>query len=78
MKYTVSTHEGVVIDNPSIEVQGTFDNPNDETFKPNIVFVFDESRIFHELPPQPYVDGTWNDGDVEKAIENHLKTLEIE
>lgn len=77
MKYTVSTHEGVIIDNPTIEVQGTFDNPNNETFTPRIVFVFGESRIFHELPPQPYVDGTWNDSDVEKSIELHLKTLEI-
>jgi len=78
MKYTVNTHEGVVIDNSTIEIVGTFDDPINETFKPSIVFVFGESRIYHELPPQPYVNGTWNDEDVKLAIENHLKTLEIE
>jgi hypothetical protein len=29
------------------------------------------------MPPQPYVNGTWNDSDVQKAIEKHLKSLEI-
>ena len=77
MKYTVNTHEGVVIDNPQIEVIGTFDDPIKETFTPSIIFVFGESRIFHELPPQPYVNGTWDDSNVELAIENYLKTIEI-
>jgi len=77
MKYTVNTHEGVVIDNPTIEIVGTFDDPINETFKPSIIFVFGENRIYHELPSQPYVNGTWNDEDVENAIENHLKTLEL-
>jgi hypothetical protein len=56
---------------------GTFDNPIEQTFKTSIIFVFGESRIFHEMPPQPYVNGTWNDSDVQKAIEKHLKSLEI-
>jgi len=77
MKYTVNTHQGVVIDNPTIEIVGTFDNPINETFTTSIIFVFGESRIFHEMPPQPYVNGTWNDEDVDKAIEKHLKSLEI-
>jgi hypothetical protein len=77
MKYQVNTHKGVVIDNPSIEIVGTFDNPIEETFTPSIIFAFGENRIFNEMPPQPYINGTWNDSDVDKAIEKHLKSLEI-
>lgn len=77
MKYTVDTHEGVIIENPEIELIGTFDNPIEQTFKPSILFKFGDSKIHHELPPQPYVNGTWTDVNVELAIENHLKTLEI-
>jgi len=31
--------------------------------------------IAHELPAQPYVNGTWDDADVMAAVENYLKTI---
>ena len=77
MKYTVNTHEGLIIENPKIEIFGTFDNLKEKIFKPIIIFVFGESRIYHDLPEQPYINNTWDDNDVELAIENHLKTLEV-
>lgn len=59
------------------EIHSTLDNPNDETFTVSIVFVSGMTRIFNQLPPQPYVNGTWNDADVQKAVEVYLKTIEV-
>lgn len=75
------THKGVIIENPTYEIlPETVDNHIKETFSPAIIVGSEKSNniaIYHRLPPQPYVNGTWGDEDVVNAVENHLKTLEI-
>lgn len=59
------------------EIHSTLDNPNDQTFTPSIVFISGTTRIFNTLPSQPYVNGTWTDEDVNTAINEHIKSIEI-
>ena len=74
--YTVNTHPGLQMINPNYEInQGTKDFFKDKTFQPSITFVIGNSRIFHQLPPQPYVNDSWDDAIVESAIENYLKSI---
>ena len=61
----------------TLEVISTIDNPIDRTFTPTVVFISGEVRIANQLPPQPYVNGTWTDEDVTESVENYLKTIEI-
>ena len=59
------------------EVHSTLDNPNDETFTVTVVFVSVSTRIANTLPSAPYVKGTWTDEDVENAIQNYIKSIEV-
>lgn len=59
------------------EVHSTLDNPNAETFTPTVVFISGKTRIANQLPPQPYVNGSWTDEDVSNAIENYIKSIEV-
>jgi hypothetical protein len=77
MKYKVETHPGVVIENPEIEILKTIDYPKNKTFQPIILFIFGESRIYHELPEYDYINDTWGDDDVDNTITEYLKTIEI-
>ena len=74
--FEVETHKGLKMVDPNYEInQGTKDFPIDEKFIPSITFIFDNSRIFHQLPPQPYVNGGWEDKDVEDAVARYLKNI---
>lgn len=59
------------------EVHSTLDNPKDETFTPTVVFVSGKTRIANQLPPQPYVNGTWSDKDVNDAVENYIQLITV-
>lgn len=76
--YAVPSHPGVLIVDPTVVVVSTIDRPLQQQFQPAIEFVRGERvRIHHDLPPQPYVAGTWTDEDVEQAVAAHLVTLEV-
>jgi hypothetical protein len=53
------------------------DLPQAQTFTPLIALKGEALTysIAHELPAQPYVNGTWDDVDVMAAVESYLKTI---
>lgn len=59
------------------EVHSTLDNPNNETFTVTVVFISGSTRIANTIPPAPYVNGTWTDADVESAISEYIKSIEV-
>lgn len=59
------------------EVHSTLDNPNDETFTVTVIFVSGSTRIANTIPPAPYVKGTWTDEEVENAISEYIKSIEV-
>ena len=74
----LESHPGVDLINPKIERLGTFDDHIKKTFTPTIVFVVEPNiRIAHNMPAQPYVNGTWEDEDVENAIQEYIKSIEV-
>ena len=79
MKIELDSHKGVIMINPIVELISTLDNPIKETFTPSLVFIDgDRIRIGHDLPPQPYVKGTWTDEDVQNAINKYLQSIDLE
>lgn len=81
MKIQVKTHAGLILIDPNIEIHSTLDDPNAETFTPSIILVDSvnpEIRIGHVLPPQPYVNGTWTDKDVEQTIAKYIDEIKID
>jgi len=59
------------------EVHSTLDNPNDQTFTATIVFVSGNNRIAATIPSATYVNGTWTDEDVENAVQEYIKSIEV-
>lgn len=79
MKIEVYSHNEILED-PIVELDKTIDIPKNETFMPCIVLIDnkDKKRRFGMyLPEQPYINGTWTDEDVQKAIDEHLKSISI-
>jgi hypothetical protein len=73
IKVNLGTHPDLIMIDPKWELNGTFDNPKNETFQPSIIWLWHGSRINELLPEQPYVNGTWDDENVNNAIENYIK-----
>ena len=73
--FEVDTHPGVTIINPEIEVIQTIDKPQDKVFIPCVIIHAENIKIYHILPPQPYVNGTWEDEDVQVSIINYFTEL---
>lgn len=74
--FTINTHEGVDLTGEKWTLVKTIDHSDSQTFTPCIIFNESErTNIYYELPPQPYVNDTWNDEDVQVAILNHIKQL---
>lgn len=80
MKIEVSTHPGLIISNPTIEIYYTMDDPNGKTFTPTIILIDEENpriRIGHTLPPHPYINDAWDDMDVSNYINEYLEKIKI-
>jgi hypothetical protein len=75
MKFTLETHQALTIVDPEIVLIKTIDYPITETFVPCVIVKWQGNDIYHELPPQPYVNGTWTDARVVTAIETHFKSI---
>lgn len=73
--FEVDTHPGVTIVNPEIEIVQTIDKAQDKVFIPCVIIHAPNIKIYHILPPQPYVNGTWEDEDVQAAIINYFNQL---
>ena len=79
MRIELDTHKGVILENPTIELMGTYDDPINETFTPTIRLTDGENvKPWHDLPPQPYVKGTWTDEDVQNAIDKYLNEIDLD
>lgn len=79
MKIEVATHNEILID-PIIELEKTIDNPKNKTFQPVIVLVDKDNpirRFGQFLHEQPYINDTWTDEDVQNAINDYLKSVEL-
>jgi len=59
------------------EIHSTIDNPNNETFTPTVVFISGANKIANTLPPQPYVNGTWTDDDIQKSIDEYILAITV-
>lgn len=75
MTFTIETHSDRTFTDPSITVVETVDNPIAETFTPRVIIADSTGEYSHTLPPQPYVNGTWDDTDVETAVTNYFNSL---
>lgn len=73
--FEVDTHPGVTIVNPEIEVIQTIDKPQDKVFIPHVIIHAPNINIYHILPPQPYVNGTWEDENVISAVTIYFTNL---
>lgn len=73
--FELDTHPGVTIVNPEIVVVETVDRAAEETFTPHVLVSAPNITIYHELPPQSYVKGTWGDDEVQDAITNYFSKL---
>lgn len=74
--YAVPSHPGLLLVDPEVIIVSTLDLPRLQRYRPSIELVMgDHVRIHHDLPEQPYVDGTWTDADVSASVEAHLLTL---
>ena len=79
MKLILDTQPGVTIVNPTFELQRTVDlYPSDNKFQPEVLVITENIKIYHVLPPQDYVNGTWNDNDVQNAIKNYFEQIKID
>lgn len=81
MKIELESHPGVVLLDPFVELLTTTDDEKNETFTPAIILIDSVNsniRIGHVLPPQPYVNGTWESEDVGLAISNYIKEISTE
>jgi len=79
MRIELKSHKGVIMIDPTVELQTTLDNPINETFTPSVVFIDgDRIRIAHDLSAQPYVNGTWTDEDVQSAIDKYLDSIDLD
>jgi len=75
MTFTIETHTDRTFTNPSIQVVETVDHPLAETFTPRVIISDSTGEYSHTLPPQPYVNGTWTDEDVEASVTNYFNSL---
>ncbi len=75
MKFELETHPGLIIENPQIEILGTFDNLKNETFRPSVLLIGENYQIHHDLPEFPYINGTWTDEDVLNHVEMYFIEL---
>jgi hypothetical protein len=81
MKLILNSHPDITLIEPVFKLVKTIDYPESETFVPCLEFEVDNSevkfKIYHELPPQPYVNGSWTDVDVDNAIKTYFESIEI-
>jgi hypothetical protein len=75
MTFTIETHADRTFTDPTITVVETVDKPLDETFIPRVIISDSTGEYSHTLPPQPYVNGTWIDEDVEASVTNYFNSL---
>jgi len=78
MKITLPTHPEITLTDPEY-TWTCIDDPQAQTFTPAIHFEVENEGVQFTavvpLSPQPYVDGTWYDEDVENAIQDYLLTI---
>ena len=78
MKFELETHPGVIMIDPTITIVRTIDDPIKQTFEPHLLFTDgDRIKIYHVMPEQPYVNGTWLDNTVSKSVETYLKIIAL-
>lgn len=75
MRIILESHPGLVLVDPTVEILRTIDDDVNDTFTPQLLFIHGESRIFHEMPPQPYVDGSWTNDDRDEAVSAYVSGL---
>lgn len=79
MKLELETHPGVTIIDPTFELQKTVDYyPSSNYFQPEVLVISENIKIYHVLPKQPYVNGTWTDKDVEDSIQRYFDSIDLE
>lgn len=74
------THDVELVD-PIVEIgTRTIDDASAKTFTPMVIFIDSDNpmkRYAKYLPAQPYVNDTWEDKDVEDAVNEYIKSIEI-
>jgi hypothetical protein len=79
MKFELDTHPGLIIENPEVILVSTLDLPVEQKFQPSVIFIVEPNiNIFHQLPMFDYVDGSWDDEDVQAAINSYLNSIDLD
>lgn len=79
MKLYISTHDETLI-NPIVELDKTIDYSSRKVFVPVVILIDRENerrRFGQFLPEQPYVNDSWTDEDVQNAISEYIKSIEV-
>lgn len=79
MKLYISTHDETLI-NPIVELDKTIDYSSRKVFVPVVILIDTENerrRFGQFLPEQPYVNDSWTDEDVQNAISEYIKSIEV-
>lgn len=78
MKIIIPTHQEIEMIDPTWRVAKTIDLNQTEQFEPHIILTFNGQDYYHILPPQPYVDGTWDDPVRDAAIQAYLASIDLD
>ncbi|MGL4598506.1 MAG: hypothetical protein ACRCYO_13395 [Bacteroidia bacterium] len=65
------TIEDIVFTNPTFDVQYTIDMQTTNQFSPMVIITDSINTKVKKgflLPPQPYINGSWNDFDVQNSV----------
>lgn len=79
MKLYIATHDETLID-PIVELDKTIDYSSRKVFVPVVILIDTENerrRFGQFLPEQPYVNDSWTDEDVQNAISEYIKSIEV-
>lgn len=82
MKIQLDTHEGLIIENPTIEIlEGTKDFHLQEKFQPSVRLHLadNKSKIFHQCPMFPYspnIENGWDDAYVKECIDKYFEEMD--
>lgn len=77
MRFELATHPGLILIDPDVQVVQTIDDDINDTFTPHLLFINGESRIYHVMPPQPYVNGTWTNATRDNAVRAYLESIAL-
>lgn len=66
--FELESHPGLEFVNPEIVVDHVIDYPQIQQYKPIVIITGEAYNVQHALPNQDYVNGSWEDADVQASL----------